>query len=150
MSDLPFGRLDVQGELDLDVDGVPAHLSATGSRLLLTSAHPDRVWAAAVASALPAGVGVVAGPRAVGRAAEALAAAGLQLRVAGPHGTVVTLGDGVASRLGQVTTGSAAVGPGGPPALALLAWSRWRRQVGGVGVLVGVGALTRWALRRRT
>lgn len=150
MSGLPFGRLDVQGDLHLDVDGVPAHLRATGSRLLLTSAHPDRVWAAAVASALPAGVGAIDGPRAVGRAADALAAAGLQLRVDGPHGTVVTLGDGVASRLGQAATGSAAVGPGGPPALAVLAWSRWRRQLVGAGVLAAVAVLARWALRRCT
>jgi hypothetical protein len=63
-------------------------------------------------------VGDVASPRSVGRVGQSLAEAGLLLEVAGPHGVVVSLGRGVHSRLGRLTTGSASVRPGRTAAVA--------------------------------
>lgn len=153
MSGLPFGRLDVTADLTLDVDGVAAHLTGSGSRLVLTSSHPERVLDAAVASQLPAAVGRVDGPRAVGRLADMLREAGVRLEVRGPQGTVAAIGDDVRSLTGRVLTGSDAVAVGGPRALATLVWRGRRRQVlqgaGGVVVLgVALRALSRWPRRR--
>ncbi len=141
----PPSRLQVQADLRIDVDGVPARLTAEGDRLTLQSSRPERAWAAA-----PALVGRAAGPRWVGRAADVLADAGLTVDVVGPQGVVVSLGDGVGSRLGRAVTGSSAVRPGAPAAVVGSAW-RWARLVArpatataGVVVLAAlVGVLAR-------
>lgn len=149
MSAPPIGRLDVEADLRLDVDGTSAHLHGSGSRLVLFSDHPERVWAAAVASVLPA-FGVADGPRAIGRVADLLQDAGVRLEVAGPHGVVVSLGDGVSSPVGRATTGSRAVRPGRPVALAVLGWQAGPRVVALAAISTTAGiALIRWALIRR-
>lgn len=143
--------LRVVADLSIEVDGTSARLTSEGDRLLLTSSHPERVWAAVVATALPAGVGRVDGPRAVGRIADGLADAGLRLEVTGPRGSVVHLGAGVGSGWGRVLAGSAAVGPGKPAALAALAWERVPRAAAAAaltGTLVLAGAVR--AARRRS
>lgn len=151
MSNLPFGRLDVTADLSIDLDGVTgvtgvtAHLTGSGSRLVLTSAQPERLLDAALASALPAGVGQISGPRAVGRVADLLRDAGVQLQVRGPQGTVATIGDDVRSPTGRVLTGSDAVSVGRPGALAALAWRGRRREV-----LVAVGGTALLTLALRT
>lgn len=137
MSDLPFGRLDVTADLTIDVDGVPAQLTGSGSRLVLTSARPERVLDAAAASMLPVGVGEINGPRAVGRVADLMREAGVRLEVRGPQGAVAILGDDVRSAVGRVLTGSDAVSVGRPGALAALAWRGRRREV-----LIGAGGAT--------
>lgn len=137
MSDLPFGRLDVTADLTIDVDGVPAQLTGSGSRLVLTSSHPEQLLDAAAASMLPVGVGEINGPRAVGRVADLMREAGVRLEVRGPQGAVATLGDDVRSAVGRVLTGSDAVSVGRPGALAALVWRGRRREV-----LIGAGGAT--------
>ncbi len=151
MSGLPrdpwsVDALRVDADLFIDVDGTPAHLRGAGSHLVLSSPHPERVWAAAVGSALPAGVGVVDGPRAVGRLADALAGAGLSLDVTGPHGSVVRLGAGVSSALGRVSTGSAAVRPGPPLAVGAVVLAPHRRVL--APALAVLAAVVLWWARR--
>ena len=150
MSSLPFGRLDVTADLSIDVDGVTARLTGRGSRLVLTSAQPERVFDAAVSSMLPAGVGSISGPRAVGRVADLLREAGVRLEVRGPQGLVAAIGDDVRSPTGRLLTGSDAVSAGRPGALAALAWRGRRREVllGTGGAVTALMLLVR-ALRRR-
>jgi hypothetical protein len=101
-------------------------------------------------AALPAGVGRVGGPRALGRLASGLRDAGVRLEVRGPRGVLVALGDGVRSAAGRVTTGSAALRPGGPRALGPLVLSDLRGRpavlVPALAALAGAVAL---AVRRR-
>jgi hypothetical protein len=133
------GRLDVEADLTLDVDGVTARLHGRGGRLVLSGDHPERVWAAAVSALLPAGLVLVDGPRGIAGVARALAGIGIRLDVEGPHGVVASLGAGVGSRVGQALTGSDAVRPGAPLAVLALAWQARRRAV--VTGLVGIGAV---------
>jgi hypothetical protein len=139
-----MSKLSVQADLTIEVDGDVARLTADGSALTLTADHPERVWASVLASALPAGVGELDGPRAVGRVADQLADAGLTLQVTGPRGTVADLGYGVRSRAGRVITGSAAVRPGAPGALvALVSRRSWAVAAGVAIVLGGLAAVVR-------
>ena len=143
------GRLDVQADLTLDVDGVTARLHSQGDRLVLASDHPERVWSSAVSALLPAGLVLLDGPRGIAAVARALAGIGVRLDVEGPRGVVASLGAGVSSTVGRVLTGSDAVRPGAPLAVLALAWQARRRAVVvglvGVGAAVGVGV----AVRRR-
>ncbi len=132
----------------IEIDGMPATLVADGDRLVLSAAHPERAWAAVVSAALPAGVGKLDGPRAVGRVASELAAVGLRLEVRGPRGRLAQLGEGVQSRLGRAVTGSAAVAPGAPSAVAVLLWSRVSRRGAAIAV-VALGAAAGAAVLRR-
>ena len=149
MSSLPFGRLDVTADLSIDVDGVAAQLTGRRSRLVLTSAQPERVFDAAVSSMLPVGVGSISGPRAVGRVADLLREAGVRLEVRGPQGLVAAIGADVHSPTGRLLTGSDAVSAGRPEALAALAWRGRRREVllGAGGAVAAVALLLR-VLRR--
>jgi len=141
--------LRVEADLAIEVDGRSAHLRGDGSTLVLTSAHPESLWAVAGRTALPTGVGVASGPRAIALVADRLAAAGLRLEVMGPQGRVVRLGDGVQSVLGRVTTGSSAVGPGRPRALAVVLWHGQRRVFWVAGLVVGAAVLAVWVGARR-
>ena len=143
------GQIRVNADLTIDIDGTPARLASDGDRLVLFSAHPERVWAAAVSAALPAGIGTLSGPRAIGRLAVELAAAGLRLEVTGPRGTVANLGEGVRSRLGRVVTGSEAVAPGKPSAVAVLLWSRFPRRRAVIAVVAVSAAAAAVVLGRR-
>lgn len=135
-------HLSVQADLTIELDGDLARLTSDGSALTLEADHPERVWASILASALPAGVGDVDGPRAVGRIADQLSDAGLSLEVTGPRGTVAHLGHGVRSRVGRVVTGSSKVQPGAPLAVVALV-SRRSRLVAGAAVALGALALAR-------
>lgn len=132
------GRLAVAADLQLEVDGTAATLTGDGDHLVLRSDSPAALWDAISGAALPAGIGRVDGPRAVGLVGDALRESGLRLDVDGPHGTLARLGAGVDSRLGRVSTGSRAVQPGSPSALAPLVWHRLRQDV---RLQAGAGAL---------
>ena len=129
--------LRVEADLDIQVAGTSAHLGGHGDRLTLTCADPDQLWAAVSVAAAAAPMGSDSGPRAVGRLADELTAAGLGLEVVGPHGTMVRLGQGVHSLLGRAATGSYAVRPGTPSAVVSVFGRRQRRT----GAAVGIGAL---------
>lgn len=143
------GQIQVEADLRFEVDGTPARLTSDGDRLVLSSTYPERVWASVLSAALPAGIGRLDGVRAVGHVASELAAAGLRLEVCGPRGKVAYLGNGVRSRLGRVVTGSAAVAPGAPSAVAVLVWHRLPHRGAAIAALA-LGAVTvAAALRHR-
>ena len=142
-------QIRVEADLTIEVDGTPARLSSEGERLVLSSPHPERVWQAVLSSALPAGVGSLDGPRAIGRLAGELAASGVRLEVTGPRGSVAHLGQGVDSRLGRLATGSSAVAPGAPAAVAVLLWSRVSRRAGAAAAAVVVLAVAVGLGRKR-
>lgn len=142
--------VSVEADLEVSVDGVFVYLEAHGDRLLLTTSHPHDLWRAVRRTSLPNVVTDVAGPRSAGRVGQSLAEAGLLLEVTGPHGVVVSLGRGVDSRLGRLTTGSASVRPGSPAAVAAttgaLIGGRRAAAAAGFGALVLAVAI---AVRRR-
>lgn len=103
--------LSVTADLDIDVDGHSARLEGDGQRLVLRSDHPELLWSSLLNASFPDEVGNVSGLRSVGRAASEMADAGIHLDVEGPHGTVVSIGDGEDSTFGRLVTGSAAIQP---------------------------------------
>lgn len=142
--------LRVEADLDIRVAGTSAHLGGHGDRLTLTCAEPDQLWAAVSVAGAGAPTGFDSGPRAVGRLADELTAAGLGLEVVGPHGTMVRMGHGVHSPLGRAATGSYAVRPGTPSAVASVLGRQQRRTAAAIGVAgllagvsAGIAALTR-------
>ena len=139
------GQIQVEADLAFEVDGTPARLTSDGDHLVLFSTHPERVWASVLSVALPVGNGT----RAVGHVARELAAAGLRLEVTGPRGKMAHLGKGVRSPLGRVVTGSAAVAPAAPSAVALLIWHRLPRRGAAIAALALGAVAVAAALRRR-
>jgi hypothetical protein len=102
----PRGRLQVVADLTVAVDGMTSTVTGSGSELRIDTPDPVRLLDAAARAELPAGVGPVNGPRALGRVAEQLSASGLTVRLAGPQGDVLTMGDVTGSLLGRLVTGS--------------------------------------------
>lgn len=138
----------VHADLSIDVDGTRAQLTSAGTRLTLRSTHPERIWAAAIAAVVPPpGAGAPGGARPLARLAAELANAGLRLEIIGPQGSVVHLGRGVRSRLGQLVTGSSAVAAGTPAAVAVMLWRRSPRVATVAAGLLSAAAITAGAVR---
>ena len=147
--DLP--RLHVDADLRFEVDGgaVAGTVTGSGDRLVIETSDAEKTWDAALGS--PA-----TGSSLLDPFARLLHDSGLTLEVTGPDGTVATVGAGVDSRLGRLTTGSRHVRLGEARAVAPLARSRVRDAgrdnapalgvVGAGAVLVG---LLLWLRRRR-
>ncbi len=110
--------LTVEAELLITVDGSQARLTSTGRELRLESDAPAALWSAVNKSELPAGLGRISGPRAIGRLADTLAAQGLEFVVVSPSGELVRLGTDQPSRVGRLTTGSRSVRLGSARAIA--------------------------------
>src|SRR4051794_36142128 len=87
------GQLHVVADVAVSVDGATATLTGSGADLRLESPDPAGLLDAVAHAELPAAVGRVDGPRALGRVADQLAAVGLTLTVAGPQGDVLSMGD---------------------------------------------------------
>ncbi len=104
--------LSVTADLDIEVDGHTARLEGDGQRLVLRSGQPQLLWSSLTNAPLPDEVGNLSGLRSVGRVASEMANAGIHLDVEGPHGTVVSIGDGEDSKLGRLVTGSGSIQPG--------------------------------------
>jgi len=104
--------LSVFADLRMESDGQRVHVVGDGSGLIVHSSDPLRLWSAMTSSALPSGVGRVNGPRAAGRAANALRDAGLRVDLTGPDGVLVALGSNAGTPAGRVLTGSNSVGFG--------------------------------------
>ena len=98
-------------DLDIDVDGYSARLEGEGQRLVLRSDQPHLLWSSLIQASVPDAVGHITGVRSAGRAAAALAEVGMHLDVEGPHGTVVSIGEGENSVIGRIITGSKAIRP---------------------------------------
>jgi hypothetical protein len=146
-----MSRLDVTADLRIEVDGTQATLVGSGDRLVLETTDPGAFWSALLRAELPAGVGRIDAARALGRIADGLRDAGVRVDVRGPRGRLVALGAGVRSPAGRLGTGSSALRPGGPRALAPLVLATLRdrpvvRSLAGVAL----GALGVVLLRRAT
>lgn len=112
--------LSVLADLDLSVDGRSARLEGDGRHLVLTSEDPVHLWSTLGHASLPAEVGAVNGPRAVGRVATLLSDHGVTIDIVGPRGLLVQLGrearsggpaGSLMSLTGRLMTGSDAVAP---------------------------------------
>ncbi len=101
--------LTVEADLALVIDGHRATLTGSGGRLRLEADAPAALWAAMNSASLPAGLGRLSGPRAIGNVADQLAGQGLEFSVVGPSGELVRLGRNSSSRIGRLATGSSAV-----------------------------------------
>lgn len=148
------GRLQVVADLTLSVDGMTSTVTGRGSELRIDTPDPARLLDAVAHAELPAGVGRVDSPRALGRIAEQLGASGLTLRVAGPRGDVLTMGDVSGSLLGRLVTGSPLVQMGRWAAVRPLLGAAVRRRTGArapaaAGLAAGLAVLAAITLRRR-
>ena len=146
--------VSVRADLRMDLDGASATLTGDGDRLVLATERPGALWDTLASAPFPVGVGSVSGPVGVGRLAESLREAGVNLEVRGPRGTVASLGAGVDSALGRALAGSSALRPGALAAVAALVWHAVRQRpaarIAGLtlaSILVGIVFLGR--ARRR-
>ncbi len=101
--------LSVVADLTVSVDDNCAHLSSDGRELVLTADNPLAFWNAISTAELPAAVGSISGPRALGRAADLLSDMGTTFRLVGPRGELVRLGARGKSPLMRVVTGSSSI-----------------------------------------
>ena len=99
------GRLDVTGDLSLEVDGSPVRVTAQGGDVEVV-ADDVRGFVLALRSAATARAGVEPGRADVGGLAGALADVGITARLRSPSQDVVTIGAGVDSALGGVLLGT--------------------------------------------
>jgi hypothetical protein len=143
-------RTAVFADLRIETDGQRAHLVGDGTALVLHTDSPMRFWSTLNRAALPSGVGRVNGPRALGRAATALAEAGITVDVTGPDGMIVRLGDGAGSALGRLATGSSDVGFGSVRVVAsTLSAQRSLGRYGAAAAVATIVAVVMVAVRRR-
>ncbi|MEP6852559.1 MAG: hypothetical protein ABJA87_07890 [bacterium] len=130
------GRLRVDADLHLEIDGRPVAVTGSGRRIVVSTDSPAAVFDQIASAALPVGVGRMSGARALGRLADGLAGSDLELVVTGPSGAVATFGAGSRSRLAQLVTGSRHVRFGSARTLAPVVAGRLRgRTTGGLGHL---------------
>ena len=147
--------MEVRADLTLEVDGVVSRLTGSGRDLVLHSSDPAGILEAFSYAALPASIGRIDGPRALGRVADALESQGLRIDLTGPEGVYLRLGRGVQSRVGEVVTGSSFVQPGRVSAVRPLVGAelgrRLRRplRVAAVGASVVAALAVVWRLVRR-
>jgi hypothetical protein len=144
--------LSVFADLRMETAGQRVHLVGDGTSLVVHTSDPLRLWSAVTSSALPSGVGRVNGPRAAGRAADALQQAGLRVDITGPRGVLVALGNGAGTPAGRLLTGSDSLGFGTVGAIGTTVASRIPRWavVSAVGVAGLGGLLLSWLRRRPT
>ena len=121
-------------DLRMESDGQRVHVVGDGTSLVVHSSDPLRLWSALTSSALPSGVGRVNGPRAAGRAANALRDAGLRVDLTGPDGVLVALGTGAGTPAGRLLTGSDSLGFGTVKAIRTTVTSRIPRWKSGLAV----------------
>jgi len=138
------GRLDLTGDLSLEVDGAPVRITARGGDVDVV-ADDVRGLVLGLREAATARNGTRPGRADVGSLAGALADAGLTARLRSPSQHVVTIGAGVDSALGGALLGTRLARP---DALGVLRTSGRAREI----EAVAVGALALLAavvVRRR-
>ena len=143
--------ISVLADLWIDTDGQRLHLVGDGRSIVLHTSDPRRLTSALRKAPLPDGLDRERGRHAVGRAADALRANGLQVAVHGPDGVLLRLGRGADSRLGRVTTGSSAVAFGSPRDLSVAVGVPVRALtvVGVTGLMITALTVVVNRLRRR-
>ncbi|MFQ1003040.1 hypothetical protein [Modestobacter sp. SSW1-42] len=143
-----LGRLDLTGDLSIEVDGAPVRVTAQGGDVDVV-ADDVRHFVLALRAAATARAGVRPGRADVGGLAGALADAGVTARLRSPSQDVVTIGAGVDSALGGLLLGTRLARP---DALGVLRASARAREVeaalAGAVVLLGVAVLRRRGARR--
>ncbi|WP_237494792.1 hypothetical protein [Modestobacter sp. L9-4] len=139
-----MGRLDLTGDLTLEVDGAPVRITARGGDVDVV-ADDVRGFVLGLRAAATARTGTRPGRADVGSLAGALADVGLTARLRSPAQHVVTIGAGVDSALCGALLGTRLARP---DALGVLRASARAREVEAVAaaVLVLLGAVV---LRRR-
>ena len=138
------GRLDLTGDLSIEVDGAPVRVTARGGDVDVV-ADDVRGFVLGLREAATARNGTRPGRSDVGGLAGALADVGVTARLRSPSQDVVTIGAGVDSALGGVLLGTRLARP---DALGILRASGRAREI----EAVAVGALALAAavvLRRR-
>lgn len=152
----PLPRLNVEVDLRIDLDGQHATISGADNHLVVHAESPADLVAAVLAGERPEKYRTLSGPRVLGAFADSLDTAGVELKVTGPSGTLLTLGSGQHWRWARLATGSVHVRPGGMARLRpllvgavreQLRHSRPRARAVALGVVVGAGLASR--LRRR-
>lgn len=151
--------MDLSSDLTFSV-AIPGRETATGricahgASVTVETSNPAAVWEAALGS--PAGgPGGPGGPAALRVVADHLADQGVTVSVTGPGGRVASVGSGIDSAIGRITTGSRRVSLGRPAALVPLVRARvvvavhaHRRAIAVVaGGAAAVTALGRYWLR---
>ncbi|MCZ2829397.1 hypothetical protein O2W14_11180 [Modestobacter sp. VKM Ac-2986] len=143
------GRLELTGDLSIEVDGAPVQVTARGGDVDVV-ADDVRGFVLGLRAAATARTGTRPGRADVGTLAGALADAGLTARLRSPSQDVVTVGAGVDSALGGLLLGTRLARP---DAVGVLRASGRAREVeAGLAlalVLLGVTASRRLGLRRR-
>lgn len=123
----PPGSAAIRVDADLvwNFDQGSATITGHGNRITVTADRPEQLWRQVTSADLPAGLGRVNGPRAVGRLADRVQQLGLEVVVTGPDGPVLRLGGpatpGLRQAVARAATGSAQVHPGNLRVLAPLA-----------------------------
>jgi hypothetical protein len=145
----PGVRLSVRADVQIAVDGASATLTGDGQRLVFATDEPGIILDSLIGAALPVGIDSLDGPGAVGRLAEALRAASVNLDFRGPRGTIASLGAGVDSTLGRVLTGSRSLSPGAPAAVTPLVWQLVRRQPAARAAGIALATLVTWRMLAR-
>jgi len=147
-------QLVVDADLRLKIDGQDASIRSEGRKLIFTSDAPQQVWASMASAALPLALTEHGGRRALGRVADALAQADLELHIVGPHGEIARLGQGARSWWGKAVIGSELVQVGSIRAVrplvigAVLQSPRTPRVVVGIALSALVAILLRRSLGR--
>lgn len=136
-------------DLRLEAEGQRVQVVGDGDSLIVHTSDPLRLWSSLTSSALPSAVGRVSGPRAAGRAADALRDVGLRVDLTGPSGVLVSLGAGAGSTAGRLLTGSDSLGFGSVRAIRTTVTARIpvRRAIAVAVPVLIVGATV---LRRLT
>jgi hypothetical protein len=136
-------RLDVTGDLSIEVDGAPVRVTAEGGELQVV-ADDVRGFVRGLQAAATARNGTRPGRADIAELAGALADAGLTARLGSPSQHVVTVGAGVDSALGGALLGSRQAQP---DALGIVRASVRARAVetalAGALLLVGLAVLRR-------
>lgn len=120
--------VDISSDLTFSV-AIPGRETATGricahgATVTVATSDPAVVWEAAL-GAPAGGPGGRGGPAALRVVADHLADQGVTVSVTGPGGRVASVGAGIDSSLGRITTGSRRVSLGRPAALAPLVRAR--------------------------
>lgn len=146
--------IHVDADLRLEIGGSLVTVTGSGRDIRVHADSPVAVLTAVSGAALPAGLGRVNGPRALGRVADGLRGLGLEIHVHGPTGDLLALGGAGRFGWGQLLTGSSAVRVGAfravtPLARGWLGTLDYRRPASLAG-LIGTAVAAAVVLARRT
>ena len=139
------GRLQLSGELSLEVDGIPVRVTADDAQVRVV-ADDVRTFVGRAREAAVGRDGALPGRRDLGRLAAELHGRGVTVRLESPGGPVMTVGAGVDSSAGAVFFGTRGARPESPAVLTATDQGRLLLAAAGAGLL---GLLVLLGRRRR-